>query len=355
MATLSSTAKILNLSIEQKIGQMLIVGFRGLSIGDCPQLREQLQQGLVGGVILFDYDVPAKSSERNIHSPDQLTALTQELQAAARFPLFIGVDQEGGEIARLSPIHGFPQTASHKWLGQRNRLDVTREQSEALAKTLADCGVNLNFAPCVDLDVYPQNPIIGAKERSFSPDEDAVVQHAVEFIEAHHRQGVQCVLKHFPGHGSAHGDSHLGLVDVSSYWSDDELHPFERLIELHMADAVMTAHLFNEKHDPRYPATLSKYVITEMLREKIGFAGPVISDDLQMGAIARHYGLQLTLELALNAGIDMLLFANNSVYDVDIVDKVINNVQELLNNKRISEKQIDTSLLRIQLLKRRLI
>ena len=333
---------------------MLLVGFRGLSISQCPKLSRQLEHGLVGGVILFDYDVPEKSSERNIRSPEQLASLTSELQAASPFPLLIGVDQEGGEIARLSPKHGFPETVSHKWLGQRNCLAVTRAKSRELAKILASCNINLNFAPCVDLDKNPGNPGIGVKGRSFSSDGPIVVQQAREFITAHHEQGVRCVLKHFPGHGSSHGDSHLGLVDVSSHGGDDKLLPFEQLIRLQFADAVMTAHIFNDKLDSRYPATLSKSVVTKRLKEKIGFAGPVFSDDLQMGAISAQFGLQAAIELALNAGIDIILFANNSVYDPDIVDKVIQCVKALLDEGRVSEKQINDSLLRIQMMKKQL-
>ena len=342
-------------TIEQKIGQMLMVGFRGLSIEKESIIVNHIIKLHLGGVILFDYDVPTQKELRNIRSPQQLADLTTALQEAASVPLFIGVDQEGGEIARLKPKNGFAATVSHRRLGERDCLSMTRSKSEELAQTLARTGVNLNFAPCGDLDKNPQNPVIGAKERSFSHQPHKVVAHAVEFIKAHHRQGVLCVLKHFPGHGSSRQDSHLGMVDVTETWGEEELIPYEKLIDLGLADAIMTAHVFHKEWDENHPATLSHPVVTKMLREKLHFTGVVFSDDLQMGAIASHFGAEAAIEAAINAGVDVLMFANNSSYDENIAEKAALVIKKLLALNKITQNRIDDSFRRIMTLKKKLL
>ena len=178
-------------------------------------------------------------------------------------------------------------------------------------------GINQNLAPVVDLNVNPVSPAIGAYERSFGADVDKVTAHARAFIEAHHAHQVLCTLKHFPGHGSAAGDSHNGFVDVTETWSHEELAPYATLIQAGLADAVMTAHVFNRQWDETDPATLSPAVITGLLREELGYSGVVFSDDMQMGAIQQFYTFEEAIRKALEAGVDVIAIANNSVYDED--------------------------------------
>jgi len=317
-------------------------------------IADDLLHRSIGGVVLFDTDVPTSSPVRNIESPGQLKSLVSSLQALAASPLIVAVDHEGGRITRLKEKFGFPKTSSALALGRKNDLGFTFSQAEEMACQLARVGINLNLAPVVDLNTNPENPVIGKLERSFSGDPEAVILHAERFIEAHHKQGIMCTLKHFPGHGSSVEDSHLGLVDISSTWEREELKPYEMLIKKGMADAVMTAHVFNKHLDPDYPATLSKRVITGILREELNYNGIVISDDLQMGAIAKNYGIEEAIHLSIEAGVDMLTFANNSVFDAHIADKAIKIIKRLISTEKISTSRIDESFARIERLRAKL-
>ncbi len=341
-------------SLEVKIGQMLMIGFRGLEVNDEHPIVQDIRDRHLGGVVLFDYDVPTQTPVRNIESPEQVKALVQALQAVSPTPLLVAIDQEGGKIRRLKEKFGFPPTVSAQYLGTMNDLALTREHAAAMAQTLAQLGINLNLAPVVDLNTNPDNPIIGQLERSFSADPEVVTNQALEFIKAHHEQGVLCTLKHFPGHGSSTGDSHLGLVDVTDTWARTELEPYANLIEAKEADAIMTAHVFNTDLDPDYPATLSKSTITGILREELHYDGVVISDDMQMGAIADHYGFETAIQATIEAGVDIIAIANNSVYEEDIAARTASLIKQLVQDGTIGEERIDESYQRIRQLKNRL-
>jgi beta-N-acetylhexosaminidase len=343
-----------DVSLDVKIGQMLMVGFRGLEVSDDHPIVQDVRDRYLGGVVLFDYDVPTKSPVRNIESPAQVTALVKALQSVSAKPLLVAIDYEGGIITRLKEQHGFPPTVSHQHLGEINDLNYTHEQATKMAQTLAELGINLNLAPVVDVNTDPDNPIIAKYERSFSADPEIVTEHALEFIKAHHEQGVLCTLKHFPGHGSSTGDSHLGVVDVTDTWSRTELEPYASIIQAGQADAIMTAHVFNANLDPEYPATLSKPTITGILREELGYNGVVISDDMQMGAIADHYGFEMAIQKSIEAGVDIIAIANNSVYEEDIAARTVALIKQLIQDGRIDEARIHESYQRTQRLKSKL-
>lgn len=329
---------------------MLLVGFRGLTVDEAEATRREIADGAIGGVILFSVDQPT-GGPRNIASPDQVAALVDGLAGAARLaPLMVAIDQEGGQVARLSPANGFPPTVSAAELG-RGSVEGTRAAAGRMAETLRSVGVTLNLAPVVDLAVNPDNPIIAAIDRSFSADPQVVIDHARAFIQAHHESGVACALKHFPGQGSASGDTHLGVVDVTGSWSDHELLPFANLVEEGLADAILTAHIFNADLDPGHPATLSAPTIDGLLRGRIGFDGVVTSDDLQMGAIRDAYGYDEAIALAIEAGIDVLLIANQLVYEPGIATRTVDLVERLVREGRIGEERIDASWRRIAALK----
>ena len=258
---------------------------------------------------------PTQSPVRNIVSPQQVRELTAQLQAVAGTLLLIAIDQEGGQIARLKARHGFSATPSQAELGRLDDEQETRSSAREVGALLADLGINLNFAPVLDLAVNPDNPIIAALERSYGADPDRVERHARWTIQEFHRAGVLSAVKHFPGHGASKEDSHLGLPDVTHLWSETELEPFSSLIGEQLPDVVMMAHLYNAQWDETYPATLSSAVITGMLRQQLGFEGVVVSDDMTMGAIVQNYSLEESIELAVKAGVDILLFGNNSSYD----------------------------------------
>ncbi len=337
-------------TLDEKIGQMLLLGFRGLTMPATDPLADRVKRGLLGNVVLFDDG----QGGRNIQSPAQLKALDAQLQSYATRKMLIAADQEGGYVMRLSPKYGFPDTYSAQELGNRNDPAFTREAARAVATVLAQNGVNLNLGPVLDVNVNPDNPVIGAFERSFSADPNIVTSQALAFIDGHHDAGVLTTLKHFPGHGSSEDDSHEGFVDVTGLWSRMELEPFRNVIKAGKADAIMTAHIFNSTLDPDYPATLSKATITGILRQELGFDGVIITDDMQMGAIRQFYGFEAAIELAINAGADILAVANNVVYDAELALKSFNAVRTAVTAGRISEARIDESYARIMKLKSRL-
>lgn len=338
-------------TLRERIGQTLLVGFRGLTVDQAAPTVDLIERGSVGGVVLFSVDQPT-GGPRNVESPDQLRDLISGLAGAAPsgMPLLAAIDQEGGQVARLGPAHGFPPTQSVAELG-RGSPAATGDAAAAMARTLVDVGVTLNLAPVVDLAVNPDNPIIAGVDRSFSADPEVVTAHARAFIEAHHTVGVPCAIKHFPGQGSATGDTHLGIVDVTDVWTDVELEPFRALVGERLPDAVLTAHIFNATLDPDHPATLSAATVDGLLRGDIGFDRAVISDDLQMGAIRDSYGFDDAVALAIEAGIDLMLFANQLVYEPDVATRVIDLVERLVLDGRISEDRIDESYRRILALK----
>ncbi|MDT8323650.1 MAG: glycoside hydrolase family 3 protein [Bacteroidota bacterium] len=342
-------------SLDIKLGQMLMVGFRGLTVRPGTPIAGDIRDYHLGGVILFDFDVATKEYGRNIASPMQLLDLTSGLQDVATIPLFIAVDQEGGKVARLKTRDGFPHNVSHAYIGKIDNDDTTRYYTDILARSLTIVGANLNFAPVLDLNVNPSNPVIGSLGRSIGADPELVTRHAALMIEAYHSWGVLCAVKHFPGHGSSVDDSHLGFVDVSDTWSDDELEPYQALIERGLPDMVMTAHIYNSELDETYPATLSAKTIDGLLREELGYEGVVISDDLMMKSIADHYGMETAIREAVLAGVDILLFANNTYsYDPEIAKKAFTTLKALVQSGAIPASRIDQAFNRIMTLKNKL-
>jgi len=339
--------------LQTAIGHMILTGFRGLRLSDGDPLAVDLAEGRVGSVVLFDFDVARRAPVYNIDSPRQVRELTAALQHLARSPLLIAIDQEGGKVNRLKEERGFPATVSAHTLGMQNDRQRTAAYADATASCLADIGININLSPVVDLDLNADNPIIGRMERSFGADADIVVAHAVEVITAHHRHGVVCTLKHFPGQGSATKDTHREFVDVTAVWQEIELEPYRRIIEAGLCDAVMTSHIYNGRIDPEYPATLSRRTVTGILRERLGFDGVVISDDLQMRAISRQYGLETAVEKAIDAGVDILSFANNIDEEPLRIGRVVGIVLDLVRRGKLRESRLEESVARIRRLKDR--
>jgi beta-N-acetylhexosaminidase len=341
-------------SLDFKIGQMIMLGFRGLEIDVNHPIVQDIRDLHIGGVILFDVDVPNQSPVRNIQSPDQLRKLTYKLQTLAPTPLLIAIDYEGGNITRLKEKFGFPPTLSAAELGEKDDLTFTRIKAKEMAKTLNQMGINLNLAPVMDLNSNPQNPIIGKLERSYGSNPEIVIKQATAFIQAHHEHDILCALKHFPGHGSSVGDTHKGVVDITETWSEMELIPFQQLIRSGNVDAILTAHLINRHIDPELPSTLSYPTITGILRNQLGYDGVMISDDLQMKAIRENFDLETTIYQTIHAGVDILLFANNSVYEEDIGIRIIQIIRKLILKEILTEKRIHQSYRRIQKLKKQM-
>ncbi len=345
-------------TLREKIGQLLLVGFRGCAPAECDPIVRDLREHHVGSIILFDQEMAGGTIDsgprrRNIESPAQVQALLAYLQAQSAIPLLVAIDQEGGRVNRLKPSYGFPESLSHEELGRLDHPAETYRHAAGIAQNLAGLGFNLNLAPVVDLDANPDNPIIKGKGRSFAADPEAVARHAAEFVKAHRAHGVLTCAKHFPGHGSAAGDTHLGLVDVTATWQERELIPFQRLIAAGLCDVVMSAHIINRRLDAERPATLSPAVQTGLLRGQLGFTGVITSDDLEMRAISSHYGLVESIPLAIEAGIDVLCFGNNLSYDPGIASKAAAILTGAVASGRIPETRIDESYQRVLALKRK--
>ena len=338
--------------LAQKIGQMLMMGFHGTSAKPGSQICRDIRRYNLGAVILFDYNPVDKSKPKNIASKAQVAQLTKELQACSRDgKLLIAVDQEGGRVQRLKSKYGFygkfPKAADVVKSGNM------KQTYEKMAKELKSVGINYDLAPVVDLDINPKNHVIHGLGRSFGNDPKTVQKYASIFIDAMHRYGVLTSLKHFPGHGSSVGDTHKGFVDVTNLWKPVELEPYKLLKT--KADTVMVAHVFNKKLDPNYPATLSTKTVEGLLRKKIGFQGVVITDDLQMGAISKKYGLRESIRLAVNAGDDILLFGNQLDPAKSVsVKTVVENIASMVREGTIPKEKIERAYNRIQILKERL-
>lgn len=342
--------QLASMTLDQKIGQMLLIGFRGLEAPENSQIAQDIKNYHIGSVILFDQDVVTGSSERNIKNLSQVKKLNRQLQSYSQIPLFISIDQEGGRVQRLKSRHGFPSFPSHEKLG-RSSTSETFKSSSDMGYELQQLNINLNFAPVVDVNVYKKNPIIGRYGRSFSQNPKKVVDHAQAFIDGHHTQGVATVIKHFPGHGSSRQDSHIGFTDISKTWTQAELIPFRDLIQNERVDMVMSAHVYHKGLDANLPATLSKNVIEKILREELKYDGVVISDDMNMGAIKDHYSLETSIPLAINAGVDILLFGNNLEYDKNIAKKSHDIIKKAVEQKTVSLERINQSVKRILHLK----
>lgn len=337
------------MDLTQKIAQMFVIGFRGSFLALDHWLTTALVRTPPGGVILFDRNIDG--SVQNFDSSNQLIDLTLNLQQRTCHPLLIAVDQEGGKVCRLKERDGFGATLSAATLA-RQGVAATAVHSEQMAAELAAMGINLNFAPVVDLNLNPDNPIVARYERSFGAEVREVVTHAQAFIEGHHRHKVACCLKHFPGHGSAGGDSHLGFVDVSTCWQPVELEPYRQLITQGYIDGIMTAHLVNRQLDGSgRPATLSPQVIDGLLRQQLDFSGVIFSDDLQMRAISNGWSLSEAVQQAVLAGVDMLVIGNNLDPRDDALTIGIQAIADLLDSGRIDHHRISASVARITQLK----
>ncbi len=340
-------------ALLKKIGQMLMIGFQGTEINQNSYISQAIQDLNLGGIILFDYDVPSKSSPRNILNPKQTKKLITDLQSFSKIPLFIAVDAEGGYVNRLKPKYGFIQVPSAQEMGNKNPQE-TKKISFALAEELAELGINLNFAPVVDVNVNPNNPVIGKIERSFSADPEKVVAHASNFIQGHHQKDIITALKHFPGHGSSETDSHKGMTDITQTYQEKELIPYQELISQEVVDMVMTAHIVNRDIDADYPATLSPLFIDKILRQELNFQGVVVSDDMQMGAITEHYGFAEAIILAIQAGCDMLIISNNNkIYDQTAPYRAQQIIFQAVQDKKIPLQRIEKSYQRIHSLKQK--
>jgi len=296
-----------NMTLEEQVGQLLVVGFPGTTL--TPEIIDLIQNHHIGGIIFFS---------RNIQDAQQVLALTHSLQMIAkkaghRYPLFIAIDQENGMVQRLGTISSSAtQFPGNMALGAIGSEQIAYDVAEATGRELTALGINFNLAPVVDVNNNPANPVIGV--RSFGEDPRQVARLAAAAVKGYRKSGVITCLKHFPGHGDTAVDSHLALptLPYSMERLDAlELVPFRSGIAAG-ADSVMIAHIAFPAltGDATLPATLSPAIVRELLREKLGFTGVIISDCLEMNAVSETFGVGPGAVMALLAGNDLVLISH---------------------------------------------
>jgi beta-N-acetylhexosaminidase len=324
------------MTLEEKIGQMFLVGFHGLTAPD--YLLEWLSQGRVGGVILF---------ARNIESPQQVTTLTESFHAAAKYPILISIDQEGGIVARLR--EGFTESPGAMALSAANNRELTARMSAVLAAEMRALGINWTYAPVLDILYNPDNPSL--MTRSFGTDAEQVALMASASVEGFQSGGVATTAKHFPGLGNTALDTHLSLpkldTPIESLLRHDLL-PYQAVMQSGLA-SVMTTHTIYSAIDAEHPATLSPILIKKLLRDELKFTGVVTTDCMEMKAISSHYGAGESAVLAVLADVDLILFSHTRAMQEEAYDALLGATK----SGRLSEAVIDAANTRIQALKQR--
>jgi beta-N-acetylhexosaminidase len=303
--------------LDRRVAGLFCVGFYGTV--PSPEVKELIERG-VYGVVLFG---------RNVVDAKQVAELVAELKRI-RGPgekLLVAVDQEGGRVARLRAPQGFTELPPMRAVGEARDPALAREVGRLLGRELRSVGIDQDFAPVVDVDTNPENPVIG--DRSFSRDPALVARLGAEVALGLEECGVAACAKHFPGHGDTREDSHKALPVLPhtlDRLDEVELVPFKALAKAGVA-SVMTAHVVFQALDPRRPATLSPEVLA-LLRERVGFTGCAISDDLQMSAVAEHFPLEEAAPGALAAGVDALLVCHDAPVQHRAIDLVRAAVEE---------------------------
>ena len=337
--------------LKEQIGQMLILGFRGTTFQEKSFIDKSIKNLKIGGVILFDYDSPLGVYPRNIINANQVKKLTTDLQKNSATPLFVSIDVEGGLVNRLKPKYGFIEIPSASQMGQgspENTFNIALN----LGKQLKSLGINFDFAPVVDLNINPQNPVIGKLGRAFSANPQIVISHAENFIKGLTENNIISSIKHFPGHGSSKTDSHQGITDITNTYQAQELIPFQELVKKNIVPSIMVAHTFNKNLDEKYPASMSSNTIQKTLKDLVGFKGVVVCDDLSMGAISQNYGLEEASVKMVQAGCDIIIISNNvKTYDETLPQKVFDAIFKAVKSQQIATSSVETSYQKILQLK----
>lgn len=335
-------ASVQHMTLEEKVGQMIMAGFYGEEPTD--EARKLIQDGHVGSIILFAYS-------GNIRTPMQTAELTNGLQQLAKktrlgLPLCIATDQEGGVVARLTT--GATEFPGNMALGATRNRDMARQAADITAKELKAIGIHMNLAPDLDVNVNPANPVIGV--RSYGEKPSLVAQLGAEQIKGLQANGVLATAKHFPGHGDTDVDSHLGLPVIHKSKQEleqVELVPFKKAIATGV-DAIMTAHIHVPALDPtpNLPATLSKPILTGLLRETWGYQGLIITDSMTMGGVSNVFGgVPEAAVKAVEAGADIILLTPELTTDEQLA--VHQRIVRAVREGELSEARIDQSVRRI--------
>ncbi|MBQ4646164.1 MAG: glycoside hydrolase family 3 protein [Candidatus Gastranaerophilales bacterium] len=328
--------------LDFKIGQMIIIGFNGNSVNSFgfKKVLKQIKNNEISGVLLFS---------KNIKSKEDLINMNKKLTKSASITPFVSIDNEGGIVQRYDFY-------KHKSAQEVSKLDEfeAKEEYKKLALAQKELGINLNFAPCVDLEINP-NSIIKKKERSYGIEPETVSKYAEIFIKEHNKIKIATSIKHFPGHGSVLGDTHKGFVDATNTFQKEELVPYSNLKHYDKLNMVMVSHIFNSNIDEKFPASLSEKTIKNLLVNEIGFEGVIVSDDYDMKAIRDNYSLRDIVVNSINSGINLLIFSNNiETKDGNIAKKIKKIIKKEIELGNIKIEDIDNSYRKIIRLKRRL-
>ncbi len=325
------------MTLAEKVGQLLVIGVNGTAFSD--EMDNLIRNYHVGGVIIMG---------RNISTTAELLHLINDSKQANetnKISLFMSVDEEGGRVSRLPA--GIPKLPASAQISKQNDETLSYRAGTYLAEVLLEFGYNMNFAPVLDINSNPENPVIG--DRSLGADPELVAKLGVASMHGMTDNGVISVVKHFPGHGDTVVDSHKALPKVETTLErlrNIELVPFQQAID-EGADAVMVAHILFPALDPDYPSSMSKSIITDLLRNDMQFNGVVITDDLTMGAIANDYTIPEAAVQSFVAGSDLLLIVNG--YDNQI--NTINALVKAIETGDITEERLNESVKRILTLK----
>lgn len=320
-----------DLTLKQKILQMFIVGFSGQNYAFNRNFTELLKQGL-GGIIFFTH---------NISNEKQFRELISNLSKDAPVPMFYSIDQEGGRVERTEKIHGGKKYLSAKQAFEMG-ISYLQNQTKEIALELKSYGINMNFAPVLDVNTTEENPIIG--ERAFSANVEEVTNAGKVVIREYEKYGIISVGKHFPGHGAATADSHktLPVIDLPKDEIENiHIKPFKEAINIGL-NAIMAAHVLYPQLDSENPASVSKKIINDILINDLGFEGLIITDDMEMSGIKGLSRIEACIK-AINAGISIFIFRDTTK---DIVE-LVNDIETAVKTGLIPEDKINTAVNKI--------
>ncbi|SDN60445.1 beta-N-acetylhexosaminidase [Paenibacillus sp. yr247] len=327
------------MTLEEKLGQMIITGIDEYSMN--VHARELIETYHVGGIILY---------KPNVKNTSQLVGLVNELKetnAVNKLPLWLGVDEEGGRVTRLPDE--ITKTPTSKEVGKTGSTKLAYNIGHLLGKELNAYGLNMDFAPDLDVNSNPNNPVIG--DRSFGSNASIVSSFGIPMMNGLQDQQVVPVVKHFPGHGDTSVDSHIGLPIVQNDLArlrKLELIPFAEAIK-HQADAIMVAHILLPKIDANNPASMSRKIMTDLLRKEMGFQGLIMTDDMTMGAIIKNYDLGESAVKSVLAGANIVMVG----HDYEKTIKVITALREAVKSGRIPMETIDQSVRQVMKVKQK--
>ncbi|MGL5152826.1 MAG: glycoside hydrolase family 3 protein [Clostridium sp.] len=333
--------KISTMTLQEKVGQMMFVGVDGTKVDH--KTMDVFEDMNVGGVILYGWrNFYGTSIDKNIKF---ISDLKKGNSQNSNIPLFVGFDEEGGVYSHLP--QEIPKTPAKGEIGNFNDPNLAEEFGVSIGSKLKSVGINVDFGTVLDINTNPNNPVIGA--RSFGATPEKVTEFGMREIKGIESKGIIPTVKHFPGHGDTDVDSHVGLPSLPhdmERLKKVELAPFQKAID-NGVDMLMTAHIMLPALDKEYPATMSKKILTDLLRKDMGYKGVVITDDLEMQAIKNNWGLGEAAIKCVEAGVDIMLVCHTAENQKLVYDSIVQAVQD----GKLSEDRIDESVERILTLK----